>query len=279
MTSYEFDANKYTRMSRYQREAGLRLIGEIEWSGQERVLDMGCGDGVLTAEIARHVPQGSVLGIDASANMIERCLASAAPAGMSNLEFLRMDIGEIAFDSEFDFVFSNATLHWVHDHRRMLANVRRALRPGGRLRFGFAGEGNSPVFASVVRRAMADAEFAPSFAEFAWPWYFPAMGEYRQLLAESPLVSAQVSYERIEWIFADAAEMTGWMDQPCLVPFLHCIEEPHRQAFRDRVVREVLDRSSVGDGRHAERFCRIHVQATRLDEKGTFCLSDSFPKS
>jgi len=86
--AYEFDANAYERASAHQKEWGLRLIGELDLRGDERVLDLGCGDGRLTAELARCVPQGSVLGIDASDTMIE----AARQRTSENLRFEVKDI-------------------------------------------------------------------------------------------------------------------------------------------------------------------------------------------
>ena len=128
--------------------------------GQERVLDLGCGDGRLTARLAACVPAGRVLGIDASAGMLEAAAALAGP----NLRFVRMDIHDINFRAEFDVVLSNATLHWVKDHRRLLAAVHAALGPGGVARFNFAGQGNCQAFEQVVREVMAEAAYAEYFA-------------------------------------------------------------------------------------------------------------------
>ena len=136
--AHEFDGKKYERASAHQKEWGAKLISELSLNGNERVLDLGCGDGVNTALIAELIPDGEVVGIDASKGMID----AANPKGKANLRFILMDIDEIKFKDEFDVVFSNATLHWVKDHQRLLRNVSKALRTAGCLRFNFAGDGN-----------------------------------------------------------------------------------------------------------------------------------------
>lgn len=130
--THEFDGKKYEQASAHQRAWGTQLISELQLNGSEQVLDLGCGDGTLTSQIADLVPNGEVLGIDASRGMID----AARPKARDNLHFARLDIDELDFDSRFGVVFSNAALHWVKDHRRLLRNVKRALHPGGRLRDG-----------------------------------------------------------------------------------------------------------------------------------------------
>lgn len=95
-----------------------------------------------------------------------------------NLRFALMNINELDFVEDWDVVFSNATLHWVKDHRRLLQSIRRCLRTDGMLRFNFAGDGNCSHFFRVVREAMSLQRFSSHFADFEWPWYMPSVGEY-----------------------------------------------------------------------------------------------------
>jgi trans-aconitate methyltransferase len=114
--TFEFDAQRYQRASAHQQEWGQRLIAELDLQGHERILDVGSGDGSLTHRLAAGVPRGSVLGVDASAQMV----AAAQKVQGPNLRFVRTDILDADFLEEFDVVFSSATLHWVKDHVRLL---------------------------------------------------------------------------------------------------------------------------------------------------------------
>jgi trans-aconitate methyltransferase len=144
--AYEFDGKKYEQASSHQKEWGERIVEEFKLKGTERILDLGCGDGALTARLSKLVPEGEVIGIDASHGMIE----TAITRENENLRFILMDINDLAFDREFDIIFSNATLHWVKDHYRLLDNVKRVLRPKGIVRFNFAGDGNCSFFFKVI---------------------------------------------------------------------------------------------------------------------------------
>lgn len=258
--THEFDGRKYEAASAHQKEWGTRLIAELDLQGTERVLDLGCGDGSLTAQIAEHVPDGEVVGLDASQGMI----AAAQPKAREALRFIRMDINDLDFSDAFDIVFSNATLHWVKDHRRLYENVGRALRPGGRIRFNFAGDGNCAHLYRVVREAMSREEYAAHFAAFEWPWYMPSVEAYAGLVQSTGLFRARVWGENADRSFPDEEAMIRWVDQPSLVPFLAHVPEKDKRAFRTYVVSRMIEETKQGDGRCFETFRRINVAGTKL---------------
>lgn len=253
--AHEFDGKKYEIASAHQKEWGAKLISELALRGNERVLDLGCGDGFNTASIAEVLPNGEVLGIDASKGMID----TAKPKGKGNLSFFLKDIDEIEFEDEFDVVYSNATLHWVKDHHRLLKNVLKALRGGGLLRFNFAADGNCSHFFKVVRKAMEKEEFSRFFSDFIWPWYMPSIDEYTQLVSQSELKDAKVWGENADRYFPDTETMIGWVDQPSLVPFLTCIPESCKSDFREYVVGEMILETKQADGKCFETFRRINL--------------------
>jgi trans-aconitate methyltransferase len=257
--THEFDGKKYGRASTHQKEWGTKLIGELDLKGSEHVLDLGCGDGTLTSQIAELLPEGDVLGVDASQGMID----AALPRERSNLHFRKLDINDLDFENQFDVVFSNATLHWVTNHRRLLQNVHLALRTGGRLRFQFAGDGNCGNFFTTVREAMAREEFHAFFTQLKWPWYMPSVDEYKSLTESSEFREVRIWGENADRFFPDAEAMTRWIDQPSLVPFLVCIADAEKGSFRNFVVNRMIERTKHEDGRCFETFRRINVSATK----------------
>ena len=257
--THEFEGKKYEQASAHQKELGAKVIAELNFRGGERVLDLGCGDGALTCMIADQLPDGWVLGIDASQGMIE----AAMPKATANLDFRLLDIDDLDFEEAFDIIFSNATLHWVKDHRKLLCNVRRALRPGGRVRFDFAGEGNCVNFFAIVHEAMALDRFASAFDDFEWPWYMPSVAEYTALASESGLRNVKVWGGNADRYFPDKEAMIRWIDQPSIVPFLEILPETERTPFRDYVVKRMVERTSQPDGTCFETFRRINLSAER----------------
>ena len=179
--SLEFDGQRYRQTSTHQKEWGSRLIEELSLEEDDYILDVGCGDGDLTAGLAQIVPQGRVLGIDASAGMIE----AARQHEGHNLKFRQLDVAEADLNEEFGLVFSNAALHWVFDHAALLEILHRSLRLDGRLRVNFAANGNYATFFCVVRGFMQDDRFRAAFEGFRWPWYMPTPAGYEALMEAS----------------------------------------------------------------------------------------------
>lgn len=258
--TFEFDGEKYKRASSQQKAWGKALICELELTGYERILDLGCGDGALTAELAELVPNGFVLGIDASENMI--ATAKKNHPGM-NLRFERQDINAMDFESEFDLVFSNATLHWIKDHRTLLRKVFKALKDNGTVRFQFAADGNCSNLIRIVRDVMSESQYTDIFREFDWPWYMPTVQEYQVMLDEVSFTEKKVWFTNADRYFESTEAMTRWIDQPSLVPFLGCIDGPNRRRFRDTVVERMIGQTQQADGRCFETFRRINVWARK----------------
>jgi trans-aconitate methyltransferase len=256
---HEFDGVRYAAASAHQKEWGSRLIDELALRGDERVLDIGCGDGALTAAIAALVPRGRVLGIDASRGMIDVARGRAG----GNLSFRLMDAADISLRGEFEIVFSNACLHWVLDHTSVLAATFAALAPGGVARFNFGGEGNCIHLIRVVREVMASREFARWFDGFAWPWYMPGVVEYDKAAAALPWSERHVWLENADRNFPNADALVGWIDQPSIVPFLAAVGDADKQRFRDAVVGRMLEATHRPDGTYFETFRRINLLARK----------------
>jgi trans-aconitate methyltransferase len=128
-----WNASSYAQNASFVPNLGA---GVFEWLAPkpgERILDLGCGDGRLTAKLVAAGAQ--VIGVDASPDMIQGAVSRGIDARVCNAEAL-------PFNSEFDAVFSNAALHWVRDQDAMLAGVKRALKPGGRFVAEMGGHGN-----------------------------------------------------------------------------------------------------------------------------------------
>jgi trans-aconitate methyltransferase len=241
--AFEFDGEKYKKASSHQKEWGKRIISELKLQGDERILDLGCGDGTVTAQLSQCVKNGFVLGIDASKGMI--------------------DTADMNFNNEFDLIFSNATLHWIKDHSRLMDNCKRALKKGGLIRFNFAAHGNCIHFFKIIRETMALNRYTQYFNKFEWPWFMPEMDDYTRLVEKCCFSEILVWGENADRYFPDAESMAGWIDQPSLVPFLKYVPQNVKEGFRDRVVSKMLESTGQENGTFFETFRRINVYAVK----------------
>jgi trans-aconitate methyltransferase len=194
-----WSAETYARHARFVSDLAGPVLEWLAPQAGERVLDLGCGDGVLTAELARRGV--SVLGIDIS----ESLLKAAAERGV---ETRHMDGQNLPFDGEFDAVFSNAALHWMSNASAVIEGVFRALKPGGRFVAEFGGHGNVAAVTTAMR---ATARRRGGDAALAGPWFFPSVAVYREMLEErgfrvvriglfprpTPLASGMIAWLRV----------------------------------------------------------------------------------
>lgn len=259
MKTYEFSGEKYKNASRHQKEWGKTLISKLQLNGNETILDLGCGDGALTYMISQLVPNGNVIGIDSSKNMIHSALQYSA----DNLLFINQNINDMVYNSQFDIIFSNAALHWITDHKRLLDNCFKALRPGGKILWNFAANGNCQTFFSVVKEKISEEKYKKYFSSFEWPWFMPEISEYEIMLKQSNFKSYTIEAQNRDRSFKDIQEMTAWIDQPSIVPFLDYLPKQVKKQFRNEVVREMIERCLQPDGTCYETFRRINVYAVK----------------
>lgn len=164
----EWDAETYDAVSDPQFSWGMEVLERLELSGDELVLDAGCGSGRVTEELAKRVPDGRVLAVDGSEAMIAKARERLGERAF----YLVADLSDLRVDKPVDLIFSTATFHWIADHERLFERLRAALRPGGRLVAQCGGEGNVAQHAAAIREVATRPRFAPHLADLAGMWNF-----------------------------------------------------------------------------------------------------------
>jgi trans-aconitate 2-methyltransferase len=238
-------------VSRPQLEWGLAVLERLPLNGDERVLDAGCGSGRVTAELARRLPRGEVVAVDASAAMVARARETLPPSA----RVIHADLLELELDEPVDAIFSTATFHWVLDHARLFERLHAALRPGGRLVAQCGGEGNLASFFAVVERVASRPPYAAHLAGMVQEWRFAAPPETAALL------------ER-----AGFADVRCWLSDGTVVPpeppaFIRAagpvsphvahLPEPLREPFVADVVGELGDPAVLD-------YVRLNVDASAV---------------
>ncbi len=260
---YHWDAREYRASSSNQKRWALELLAQLELKGAERVLDIGCGDGEITAAIAARVPRGSALGMDSSPDMVELAARQHPADRHPNLAFVVKDARDIDFPEEFDAVFSNACLHWVSDHRPVLSGIGRCLKPGGRVLLQMGGRGNAASVLDALEEVMKSPRWAGYFEGFAFPYAFYGPEEYRPWLESRGFSVVRLELIPKEMVHRSQDEFAAWLRTTWL-PYTQRVPESLREEFiRGIVAAHARAEPPEADGSIHFTMVRLEVDAWR----------------
>ena len=263
MNTYSWNAKDYERNSQAQQKWARELIAHLNLTGVEDILDLGCGDGKVTAEIAQLVGDGSVVGIDNSRQMIELAKEKYSQNQHPNLSFQVMDASDLSFEGCFDVVFSNAVLHWVKNHQPVIESLYKSLKVGGKILLRMGGKGDAEGILSVMDELKASNKWAQYFTEFEFPFTFQGDDDYQVLLKE-----AGFSITRVELIPKDMTHdgksgLDGWIRTTWL-PYTERIPKEKREVFIEEVSSKYLDKVPLdADGKAHVSMVMIEVEAEK----------------
>lgn len=261
----DWDPDLYNRFRAYRAEPFHAVLKRLELGPAHEILDLGCGSGENTIELARRAPHGRALGIDSSPAMIAR--ANAAKAGLTEQLAARVDfrlgeIGAFASSDRYSVVFSNAALHWVKDHRRTLQACYRLLRPGGRLvvQMPANNEETAQITLSVLAAESPWRDFTgriqvPS-ATVQTPQY------YTCLLKGLGYTDVDCYYQVFAHPMNGPDDVVQWSRATVLRPFLDAIPEARREEFVAQW-RTRLQAAYGTSGQFTFNFRRIFLWARR----------------
>jgi trans-aconitate methyltransferase len=247
-TTDKWDSSLYDDRHSFVWKKVGDLIDVLNPRAGDRILDLGCGTGHLTAQIAA---RGAVVtGLDSSVSMIAQ-----ARRNYPKLGFVLGDAGEFRFDEPFDSVFSNAALHWIPEAVPVIASVARALKPGGRFVLEMGARGNIARIVEVLGAVLREAGYTPRN-----PWYFPSAGEYATLLEQHGFeIEALWTIERWNQLEHPQKGLREWLEMFAGVWF-----EGVPEKDREGLVAEMESRLRPGlyrDGAWWADYRRLRVSA------------------
>ena len=259
-----WSAADYASNSVVQQTWARELIAALKLRGDERILDVGCGDGKVTAEMARAIPHGSAVGVDASPQMIEFSNKTFPATKNPNLEFHVMDARKIQFVRKFDLVFSNAALHWVDDHQAFLRGVASVLRPGGRLMVSCGGKGNAHDVFLALRPEMRLKRWREFFRKMEAPYFFHSPEEYKKWLPRFGFETRSIKLAPKDATYPGVEGFATWLRTTWL-PYVQRVPEDVREEFIAAVVERYLAKHPVdAKGLVHVRMVRLEIDAVRV---------------
>ncbi|RUM68440.1 MAG: SAM-dependent methyltransferase [Sulfurospirillum sp.] len=260
MKKQNWDASAYAKYSKGQEKWARELIAKLALKGDESILDLGCGDGKITAILAEQT-EGEVVGVDKSSDMI-----ALARDTYADIAFEKMDATQLSFEARFDLIFSNAVLHWVSDHRSVVAGLKRALKPGGKILLQFGGYGNAAEILKVMEEHI-EAHYADYFKAFMFPYSFPHSDIYRRLLEEQGFEEISARLIPKDMVHDSVDAFTGWL-RTTWFPYTDALPEEMRENFIEGFVTRYLQKHPLDENGG------VHVDMVRLEvaAKNPFCF-------
>lgn len=257
----EWDAAEYEVVSVPHVGWGVGLLGRAleRWPlrGDETAIDAGCGTGKITELLLRHLPDGTVLAVDASAAMVEAARERFAGDGRVQVE--QQDLVRLQVERLVDLVFSTATFHWIQDHEGLFGRLARALKPGGRLVVQCGGKNNIARVMGAMQEVMDGERFRDFFEGWAGPWNF-ADAEMTKVRLEA------AGFEEVEtWLQEESArfdsreELARFLKTVVLGRHLERLPEADHQPFADAVAKK----AAAAEDTFTIDYVRLNILATR----------------
>ncbi|MBK9263695.1 MAG: trans-aconitate 2-methyltransferase [Polyangiaceae bacterium] len=253
-----WNAGQYLRFDSERTRPCRDLVASIELASVKRIVDLGCGPGNSTAVLAERFPDADICGLDSSPEMIR-----TARQNMPTQSFEVLDIAQWEPKAPHDLVFSNAALHWVDDHERIIPRLFAAVASGGAFAAQMPCNISAPAH-EAMRRTAARPEFRYFFTADVRQWHVHEAEFYDDVLA--PL-AARVDIWKTEYfhILPNAAAIVEWYKGTGLRPFLDRLpDDTLRDRFLDAYLEAITEAYPARrDGRVLLPFQRLFVVAYR----------------
>jgi trans-aconitate methyltransferase len=256
----EWNAESYHRVSGPQTEWGRRVLSRLTVHGDERVIDAGCGTGRLTGHLMQRLPDGRLIAIDRSWNMLLTARANLRPEFGERISFVRVELPLMPFSGWADLVFSTATFHWVRDHDRLFREVLLALRHGGRLFAQCGGGPNLHEAHAVAEEVMRLPAFASYFRDWTGIWEFSSPEQAAARLERAGFVDVVTGLEPAPTTLADESNYREFVTTVIYNPHL---ERLPAGPLRARFIDEVTARAAAQDPPYTLDYWRLNLEGRR----------------
>jgi trans-aconitate methyltransferase len=197
----EWDAAKYVQQSGLQRAMAEEVLRLVQLNGSESVLDIGCGDGRTTAELAARLSHGTITGLDSSCNMIELASSRFGPAVHPNLHFLAADARRLPLKPAFDLVISFNALHWIPEQNEALRSIRSVLKSDGKAQIRLVPDGRRKSLETVIEETRRSSAWADYFRNSRDPYLHLTPEQYAALAEQNGFRVLRIHTEAKSWDF------------------------------------------------------------------------------
>ena len=216
----EFDPDFYDLKSEIQFKLGLKTLKELNVKDGETILDVGCGTGRLTFEIAKENLSGMVIGLDINPKMIKKANDNLQKSGLKNIKFITTGILQYQPDIQFDAVFSNSTLHWIKKTRDLYQKIYSILLPGGRLVAQIPTTGGYSQLATYFMQPIQPLNLSTYFKNWEYPIKLVNPNTLKRILTSIGYNDIKVWVEKREVKHKTPEDLLDFLRSAALVPML-----------------------------------------------------------
>lgn len=261
MIEHVWQADEYYCHSSAQRNAALELLGYLGLKGDEQIIDVGCGDGKITALIASEVPKGEVLGIDLSQEMVEFAKRMFPKESYPNLAFLLKDAQTLDYEERFDVIFSSFALQWLPDKDSFLKGAYHSLRPMGYLAATIP-LGVSDALEQTIAEVTARPEWKEYFVGFSVGWNFISDREWAELLQMHRFIPTRFVVVSQDAVFGSRELLEKYIIQWFM--YLRPIPDDLKAVFFKQIIDRYLELEPIRENGKAHLiFSRLEILAIK----------------
>ena len=226
--NFKWDAQLYQKYSPVQYELGLKAIEKLNPRDNENILEIGCGNGILTVKIAELIPHGKITAIEPSKEMTEQANENLAHHNIKNAIVVNIDATKMSYRNKFNAIFSNSAIHWIRNQELIYELMYNALRNNGRILIQ-TGLKQISIFTQAIINT--GREYAPNLRNFKSPWRFLNLKETQTILENSKF--AEISIEKYPYIakFSNEEDLINYFKAAGFVPFANVLPKSVHNQF------------------------------------------------
>lgn len=257
MKSREWNSAVYHRLSGPQVSWGKKVLARLQLRGDELVLDAGCGTGRLTSDLLEALPNGHVVGVDLSQNMLISAREHLHRDFGSRLDLVVSDLLRLPFRQSFDVVVSTAAFHWVLDHDHLFRNLHDLLIPRGRLEAQCGGGPNLVELRSRAKTLMASPKFGRFFAGFHEPWLFQNAEQAAAALKRAGFTEVETSVESAPTLLDNAEHFREFVPN---IIFRRHLQNLPSEELRTQFIEELTQQAAKDDPPFFLDYWRLNLR-------------------
>jgi trans-aconitate 2-methyltransferase len=225
-----WDAKLYQNSSSLQFQLGLMGINKLNPKGSEKILEIGCGNAMLTIELAKKNPNGIITAIEISQEMISQAKFNISKTSFSNIKLIHGNAIQIDLENEFDAIFSNSAIHWIKNLELMYEKIYNALKQNGRIMIQ-TGLRSINSLVKTIYKLVSLQKYQNALSDFKNPWRYLTIEQTYELLHSLNFRDINIEEYNHLMKYGEEESMLNYFKSAALVPFLTILPKELKAEF------------------------------------------------